>query len=272
MNGSVFVPSQGIQSVGGAPRIPGDPQANRSQFVGRQIAKSVGWSGRATCLQNASVPGKLFCSAPDAPLIHRHSILYSAALSAARSRSGWPGSSQTHARSRCARQAAVGHGFRDARLGQIRSRVWRRVHTRFVSDDLPIPPGLSRLIEAGVWPSVDRALAQSLHPVVAPQDVGRLAIDEESLFLDPPPFSTLADEVATNPHFWLEHGALGEIDPDRALIIGDFGSGSDAAIVLDYRRSHDEPAVLRLAWGSEGNHWVEISPTFESFARVLGLA
>jgi hypothetical protein len=28
---------------------------------------------------------------------------------------------------------------------------------------------------------------------------------------------------------------------------------------------------MRLAWGSQGNHWVEAAPTFEAFARLLRL-
>ncbi len=140
-----------------------------------------------------------------------------------------------------------------------------------MSDALPIPAALSSLIGAGAWPTTESANSQNLRPLATPEDVDRLAPGERSIFLNPPPFSTLASEIAANPQFWDEHGALIEIDPQLALVIGDFGSGSDAAIVLDYRRTSEEPSVMRLAWGSQGNSWVEIAPTFEAFARLLRL-
>jgi hypothetical protein len=152
-----------------------------------------------------------------------------------------------------------------------RGSVGRDVHTRAVSEGLAIPPRLSSLIETGVWPTTESAHSQQLRPSAAAEDVGRLAPGEDSLFLDPPPFRTLASVIAENRQFWDEHGALDEIDPELALVIGDFGLGSDAAIVLDYRRRRDEPSVLRLAWTADGNHWVEAAPTFEEFARLLRL-
>jgi hypothetical protein len=140
-----------------------------------------------------------------------------------------------------------------------------------MSDGLSIPHGLSRLVEAGVWPTTDSATSQDLHPLAAPEDLDHLAPGESSLFLNPPPFWTLASEIAKNQSFWDEHGALDEIDPELALVIGDFGLGSDAAIVLDYRRNRDEPSVLRLACSCDGNHWIEAAPTFDEFARMLRL-
>ena len=144
-------------------------------------------------------------------------------------------------------------------------------HTRHVSDHLPIPSALTRLIEVGAWPTSDTANSENVRRLATPKSVDSVAPGERALFLDPPPFSTLASEIAGNPAFWKEHGALSEIHPDLALVIGDFGPGSDAAIVLDYRRSTNEPSVMRLAWSSRGNHWVEVAPTFEAFALALQL-
>lgn len=137
--------------------------------------------------------------------------------------------------------------------------------------DLPIPPGLRRLIEEGVWPTPESAARQNLRPLAAPEDVARLAPGEDSLYLSPPPFQTLTQQITGHERFWDEYGALGEIDPDLALVIGDFVIGSDAAVVLDCRRSLEQPSVLRLAWGDGGNHWVEAAATFEEFARLLRL-
>ncbi|GAA3265941.1 hypothetical protein Dvina_40845 [Dactylosporangium vinaceum] len=140
-----------------------------------------------------------------------------------------------------------------------------------MSDGLAVPPGLSSLIESGLWPTIDSAHAQNLRPLAALEDIDRLAPSETSLFLYPPPFQTLASKIRKSRRFWAEYGALDEIDPELALVIGDFGLGSDAAIVLDYRRNPSEPPVLRLAWGHDGSHWVEAASDFGEFARLLRL-
>lgn len=140
-----------------------------------------------------------------------------------------------------------------------------------VDVSLPLPVALARLIEDGGWPTRSSANRQNLSPLVAAEIVDVVAPDERSIYLEPPPFATLASEIEAYPQFWYVHGALHEIDPDLALVIGDFGPGSDAAIVLDYRGSHDEPSVRRLAWSERGNHWIEVAPTFEMFARALQL-
>ena len=76
----------------------------------------------------------------------------------------------------------------------------------------------------------------------------------------------------------------GQIDLDKAIEIADFGDGSEQPIILDYQVDPSEPSVRRLEWNrlrSEGpggptftwaNHWVEIAPSFDEFARLLGLA
>lgn len=73
--------------------------------------------------------------------------------------------------------------------------------------------------------------------------------------------------------FWEEFGALDQIDPELALVIGDFGLGSDSPIILDFRQAQNPP-VLRLQWGprGQGNRWVQGAPDFDEFASMLGLA
>lgn len=72
-----------------------------------------------------------------------------------------------------------------------------------------------------------------------------------------------------------------EIDRDLIIEIGDFGHGADQPIILDYQKSPKAPNVCRLAlnivWsGPKGrrkswdNHWIEIAPSFDHFARLLG--
>jgi hypothetical protein len=64
----------------------------------------------------------------------------------------------------------------------------------------------------------------------------------------------------------------GGIDFDLALDIADFGLGSDAPILLDYREDTTNPRVIRLRW-QQGtpNQWVIMAPDFRSFVEALGL-
>ena len=70
--------------------------------------------------------------------------------------------------------------------------------------------------------------------------------------------------------FWSEWGSLGEIAPDLALVMGDFGLGADSAIMPDYRQ--ENPVVLRLVWRKpEPNVWARCADKFDEFADMLGL-
>jgi hypothetical protein len=140
-----------------------------------------------------------------------------------------------------------------------------------VGSPLPLPDELRHLIDIGFWPDKANANSQNLHPLADREAIARIAPGEPSLWLDPPPFATLARLVLGNADFWNEHGALGEIDPELALVIGDFGLGSDAPIVLDYRvDAAANPRVMRLAWTDDGNHWIELAQSFATFAQALG--
>jgi len=99
-----------------------------------------------------------------------------------------------------------------------------------------------------------------------------LAPDESDLYLEAPPFVTVR-AVLADGSFWNERTAdLGNIDVDRTIIIGDFGMGSDAPIVLDYRLNAVSPRVLRLRWSiGDENRWVVMAPDFATFVAGLGL-
>jgi hypothetical protein len=145
------------------------------------------------------------------------------------------------------------------------------------SGDLPIPAELQALIEAGVWPG-DKGAAWRQHsrPLVPAERVRSFAPEESLLILLPPPFVTVRQLVDGGERAFWESAmaAPEEISFDRTVVIGDFGIGSDAPIVLDYRPRAHCPAVLRLRWGQTrgDNHWVEIAPNFAQFAALLGLA
>jgi len=141
---------------------------------------------------------------------------------------------------------------------------------------LRLPPLLDDLIASGSWPSTpEAALRQNVEPLASVEAIAALAADEEWLSLYPPPFQTVAENTASKG-FWVEHGGFSQLDPDRALIIGDFGLGSDSPILLDYR-AEPEPVVIKLDWSGVGPSsrsatvWITIARSFEDFARRLGL-
>src|SRR5690349_16158837 len=143
-----------------------------------------------------------------------------------------------------------------------------------MANKLPIPPRLTALIEAGIWPG-DRETAerQNRHSIVPPERVRAIAPNERYIYLHHPPFQTAAEEMRYNGPFWQEYGALDQIDASAALIIAEFEIGSDSCVILDYREA--VPVVLRLHWpeggGGKRNEWVRCAQTFEEFAELLGL-
>ena len=157
--------------------------------------------------------------------------------------------------------------------------------------DFILPDGLNRLLASGVWPSAagPAMTEQASRPIVSPDRVGRFAADETLICPQPPPFYTIAKYRAWGGagDFWERFGALDQIDPERALILGDFGLGSDSPIILDYSRDPIRPPVLRLRWGTKSKsigwlrlrwkitikstEWVQGARDFDEFAEMLGL-
>ncbi len=143
--------------------------------------------------------------------------------------------------------------------------------------DLAIPTLLTDLIAAGVWPADSRsAMRQNLRSLIPPERVRRFAPEEDKIYLQAPPFITVAREVAASSavvlrDYWERFGALDQIVPEQALILGDFGLGSDAPIVLNFAADPLHPPVFRLRWGpDQRNKWVQGASTFEEFVNILG--
>lgn len=144
------------------------------------------------------------------------------------------------------------------------------------ADGLELPSRLVRLIDAGHWPSTSReANRQQGRPAIfAPEVVARIAPTETQLFLYPPPFRTVQRCVDQGEPFWLEPvAAPGDLDPKLAIAIGDFGLGSDAPLVLDYRVDRLRPRVLRLQWRAQAtvNRWMLVTRGFDEFCDRLEL-
>lgn len=59
------------------------------------------------------------------------------------------------------------------------------------------------------------------------------------------------------------------IDPQKIILIADFGLGSDQPIGLDYRNKMDEPEVWCLIWPrtNERNYWTRVSSSYSNFKR-----
>jgi hypothetical protein len=141
----------------------------------------------------------------------------------------------------------------------------------------PIPAELRALIASGAWPHDHReAGLQHSRPLVPADRVRAFAPEESSIYLLPPPFMSVRDLVeGAEWSFWeSDMVAPDEISFEHTVVIGDFGIGSDAPIVLDYRPDARRPAVLRLRWGETrgDNHWVGVAADFARFAARLGLS
>lgn len=141
---------------------------------------------------------------------------------------------------------------------------------------LHIPELLVTALETGRWPRThSEANAQNLQCICCSQGIQQLAPGQRELFLYHPPFATVADNVVGDGiHYWNRFGALDQLDPARAVIIADFGIGSDSPIVLDYRTGPTEPRVIRLVWPDSRqpiHRWEVMAPDFYTFFTVLGL-
>jgi len=168
------------------------------------------------------------------------------------------------------------------------------------TDGLQLPARLVSLVEARIWPRTARdTLCQHDQPRVSKDRVHSISAHDDQIWL----FSydalcSLAREIEgyeayyrreslpARVSFWRTRGDLEKINPELAISIGDFGLGSDSPIVLEYRTSLAEPAVLRLAWAGDSiehtpaghvqhrsrTSWTVCAATFDEFVERTGLA
>lgn len=132
----------------------------------------------------------------------------------------------------------------------------------------PTPNPILELIRDGIWPETkEESLRQNLQPLLSKAAIQSFAPDESSLYLYASPFCTIQNEKDNFESFDDDWNALGEINPDRALVIADFGAGSDTCIILDYR--DEPPKMLRLKYSEEGNHWIPLGLTPKEFSDLI---
>jgi hypothetical protein len=168
-----------------------------------------------------------------------------------------------------------------------------RIDTTMVGS-LQLPKRLLALIDSGLWPRNEtEANRQNLQSLVPKERIQLFAPEEERIYLVWPPFRTVA-EIMRNAEsrrdseewFWATFAAPEGISPDLSVCIGDFGLGSDAPILLDYREDRSNPAVIRLKVNPRlgetipndrkkligwANVWLCCADTFDAFADMLGL-
>jgi hypothetical protein len=143
--------------------------------------------------------------------------------------------------------------------------------------ELRLPDGLTQLLATGIWPSTNgpAMTVQQFNPLIPADRVQRFAPSESLICLQPPPFPTIAMLVDAGHagDFWERFGALDQIVPEKALVIGDFGLGSDSPIILDFSANASNPPVLHLHWGPDKRtQWVQGARDFDEFAGMLGLS
>jgi hypothetical protein len=137
---------------------------------------------------------------------------------------------------------------------------------------LEIPKELMALIDSGIWPKgQEESMRQNSHILISQENLKKIAPDENYIFFYPPPFDIVSFLVEKNKEFWVKYGAIESIEPDKCLMIGDFGIGSDAAIILDYSIDLQCPSVKRQVWNKEGNYWATIASSFEEFIDKIEL-
>jgi len=135
----------------------------------------------------------------------------------------------------------------------VRSRLRQPFCMTMTRETYPLPSLLTEMIASGVWPTGNPNL-QELKPVLGKDAAHGLSSEDNGIVLMPPPFHTIGDEVRGGNRFW-KTGVTNpkEIDYDKALIIADFGMGSDSPIVL-YYEPKDLARVMYLRWIGNGQN------------------
>jgi hypothetical protein len=147
--------------------------------------------------------------------------------------------------------------------------------------NLELPLLVETLLAEGRWPQ-EKYYGNG--PVAAGGIVEALVPGEQEIWLSPPPLHTIE---ADNLRWFEQFRRAGDIDFSRAVIIGDFGPGTDAPIVLDFRQDPPSVKALRLRWfpnplsgkvaqkavtnlRPEG-HWVHLALSLDDFIARIGI-
>lgn len=136
-----------------------------------------------------------------------------------------------------------------------------------------LPVRLQRLIESGWWPhDYQSEIRQNLDSLIPEDRVRVFAAEESRIYFSRPPFHCVSALMASNEQFWASDLACPSgISFEHAVVLGDFGLGSDAPIILDYRVDSLRPSVRRLRFtdGSSHTDWVTAAADFETMCDIL---
>jgi hypothetical protein len=133
----------------------------------------------------------------------------------------------------------------------------------------PLPDALWDLLRDGRRPPVFAARA-----LPAPAGAGRADVR----------LYDLAGMQAATARFLSEHDRAllghpdadtrpGNLDPQRCVILGEYGDGRGRLLALDYRGDPGEPEVVLLRWSrrpERHNRWVTVAGSFAAFMLGLG--
>jgi hypothetical protein len=151
---------------------------------------------------------------------------------------------------------------------------------RVMVGEFEIPAIVDEMLRLGTWPSDDARWWESR----APEQLVRAILPDEGCFcLFSPPFRTLEDDQRMSRSRWWKQFLdrcrhPDEVDYSKAVMVADFGPGSENPVVLDYR--HTPPEVMALSFtfhrdrdpGQElEGHWVVLASTLEELLDKLGL-
>lgn len=130
-----------------------------------------------------------------------------------------------------------------------------------------LPKELRKLIDCKQWPlNSDQLNSQS--EVFPKEVVQKLFPEEEELFFKTIPFLTVAQLLNSREKSYWESpvAKVDQIEPEKTLIIGDFGLGSDTTLALDYR--YEEPKVIKLVYNEK---WITVAENFRKLSEKLEL-
>lgn len=141
-----------------------------------------------------------------------------------------------------------------------------------------IPKKLSELIESGFWPNKENISQQNEKPLVDFNLIKEIIPDENEIYFFNPPFLSIQELIDKGDDYYLSpeiSETLKSIDPTKCFVIGDFGYGSEAELILDYSINSQNPQLKRLKWllneekYERTAQWVLVTETFDEFIKKL---
>jgi len=139
-----------------------------------------------------------------------------------------------------------------------------------------LPQEIVELVEARIWPRTEEEYAaQELNPKIDQELVQNIAPLFSVICFDLLPLQSIQELIDEGDDSW-QVPSLNKVDFRKTIVIGDFGSGSDTVIALNYENNPEEPSVIRMDWYNEDNpnlhdrvRWVKISSSFLEFCKLL---